>query len=475
MWKKAGAAFVITMLFFYSFVTSALYSTWNGGTWKQTEDVSEEPLFDVEQEKGMTNEVIASCQTKTVDGLDVTVELIMTQGTWQKDRGYQGQCALQMTDENGSVLATLNLSQIFSGERIQKFAPNTTLSLADYNEDGINELSIGQPMTVKESELAAPASGQAVSSQKTRTKESESAATVSGQTVSVKKNRTGAEEERSVYGYYLLKLQNDAFSVISDIIYMTDVLDTQASSMVFSYVEGAGGVIYTRIDQALAYYVWDKKEEKYIRKNLTEEELQTLTMGEDIIAVGEKHSFTLTDSHERVVVRVDTETDSTGSEDIGVISINPSGLAQQGTKEAEDTETYENIRGYYCDLQWAQTDGEKDRYAVLIYNGTKGRTFTLYDVQAKEKLYQQEDGNQTLQRLFEKYNGDEITFDDDGAVIYSLMEISGGDTLKINFAAYAKGEVRVKGSYLYRLSTGQATQLQFTQEINGSDDQNDGQ
>jgi hypothetical protein len=120
------------------------------------------------------------------------------------------------------------------------------------------------------------------------------------------------------------------------------------------------------------------------------------------------------------------------------------------------------VEGYYCDLQWAQSDEESDRYGVLTYNGAKGRTFVLFDVEETKICYRQEDGNSGLQKLFNKYGEDEITFADDGAVVYSLMEISGEDTLKINFAASAENEITVRGSYLYSMSTEKATSLQYT-------------
>jgi predicted HAD superfamily phosphohydrolase YqeG len=157
---------------------------------------------------------------------------------------------------------------------------------------------------------------------------------------------------------------------------------------------------------------------------------------------------------------VDTETDSGGDPVIQTIQINPLGLDHRtGTK------TITEIEGYYCDLMWAQTDGESNRYAELIYNGTKGRTFVLFDVENTKIYYRQEDGNQVLQKLFQKYGDDEIEFDDNGAVVYSLMEISGEDSLKINFAASAKKDITLRGTYLYSISKQKADSLQYTRSV----------
>ena len=49
------------------------------------------------------------------------------------------------------------------------------------------------------------------------------------------------------------------------------------------------------------------------------------------------------------------------------------------------------------------------------------------------------EGNEALQKVFKEYGADDIKFEKNGAVVYSLMEITGDDVLKVNFAASAKG------------------------------------
>lgn len=433
IWKKAMAAFAVTLLLFGSFGLSALCGGWGNGT---DAGGMEEPLFDTHQEKGVTDVTIAFCDTQTASGQEVTLKLLITQGTYQKDAGYRGQCALQLTDEAGSALASLNLSRIFEQSEVQQFDENVKLAVADYNEDGTMEAAIGQQIQVKTSELTAAASGEAIA------KEDE------------------ADTETTVYGYYLINIEDDKLSVISDPIYASNVTALQTGSMTFPYVEGAGGVIHTTLENTIAYYVWDADAGKYTRQDITEEEIaERQSRQEEKSPEGEKNRHTIKNSEGLEVIGVDTVVDHSGSQVIKKVEINPDGLDHRtGTKGLT------NVEGYYCDLQWADTDGETDRYAVLIYNGTKGRTFVLYDVKTAKLFYRQEDGNQGLQKLFQQYGEDEIRFADDGAVIYSLMEISGEDTLKINFAASAEAEVTVRGTYLYRLSKEKAYSLQYTRE-----------
>ena len=142
------------------------------------------------------------------------------------------------------------------------------------------------------------------------------------------------------------------------------------------------------------------------------------------------------------------------------IRINPDGLDQRtGTKTITDVE------GYYLDLQCAPSYKDQKRYALLTYNGTDGRTFSLYDVKDATMCYRPQNGNEALQKIFQKYGAsDDITLEKNGAVVYSLMEIADNDTLKINFAASAEDNVAVKGTYLYSLSSGEVTSLQYSRE-----------
>ena len=156
---------------------------------------------------------------------------------------------------------------------------------------------------------------------------------------------------------------------------------------------------------------------------------------------------------------VSVSAQSNGGLSINRIRINPNGLDQRA-----GTKTITNVEGYYYDLQWAQSDSEEQRYALLSYNGTAGRTFALYDVKKQKLCYQPAEGNEALQKVFKEYGADDIKFEKNGAVVYSLMEITGDDVLKVNFAASAKDEISVKGTYQYRLSTGNVTSLQYSRE-----------
>lgn len=450
VWKKALSSFFMTVCFFFWFALSAIHTAWNGGVWEQLDAPAEESLFASSQRRGVTNEVIAHVETKTPGGVPVRLELMITQGTWQNGGGYEGQFVLRMLDEQNESVASLPLSKIFTGKGIQQFDDSVSLAVDDYNEDGTMELSLGQEMEVEESKLLAPATGASV---------------VTGG--GVRKSRTLYEtEKKTVYGYYLINIEENRLSVISDTIYQSDATTLQTGSMVFSYIQGTGGIITTKLGEEKAYYIWESEDKMYRRQSITQQEIDDRIAAHSGSAVaGEKKKYTLTDTESQVVIAVETETDNTGSQSIQRIRINP-----KGDLDGLRTKEYTDVHGYFCDLAWttdtaSDNEEDADRYAVLTFNGTSGRTFIIYDVKQKKEFYRQEDGNKILGKVFQKYNGKEITFEEGGMVVYSLMEMMDEDILKISFAANADGGVTVKGSYVCRVSTGKVSDLQYTQEL----------
>lgn len=150
---------------------------------------------------------------------------------------------------------------------------------------------------------------------------------------------------------------------------------------------------------------------------------------------------------------VETRNDTTGSPEIRSVAIGPDGQSRKLDKPD----------GYFCDLQWAVSeDDSKDRYAVLIYNGTQAQTFIVYDVEQKREYYRQEDGNGILADAFAQYNNSDISFAEGGVAVYSLQSRK-EDTLKISFAADADGGKTIRGSYEYQVKDKRIKNLSFSQ------------
>lgn len=422
LWKKGIAAFLLTLVVFWAFCLSAFQGQ------KPENQTASGTLFADGRIKNVTDQVIARCDTQIPSGSAVTLELVVEKGTYERNRGYRGKCALRMKGEKGQRLAVLELDSVFDEQDFQSFQENVSLETADYNEDGTMELAIGQ--CVREGEDSATEGNAATSS-----------------AVSGKK-----------FKYYIINIENKKLQVISPAITLTEVTKLQEGSIKLSYVQGAAGVITVTEGGATNYYVWDASCGQYVQKEMTEEQLEKRRKQGELSGQEQTH-YSLKNDKEKKVMDVSVRKQENGGLSIENVRINPEGLDKRtGTK------TMTNIEGYYLDLQWAESDQDKKKYAVLSYNGTNGRTFSLYDVEKGKKCYQPASGNEELQKLFREYGADDITFEKDGAVVYSLLEIQEDDVLKVNFAASAKDDVTVKGSYLYRLSTQKINSLQYSRE-----------
>ncbi|WP_455056518.1 M56 family metallopeptidase [Jutongia sp.] len=424
LWQSGIAAFILTVLFFVTFGLSAF----RGG---QTEGDSAEALFDSNAVKQINNRVIARCETKTASGSAVTLELVVEKGTHRASSGYHGKCQLRLRNSQKETLAALALSEVFAGSATQDFRDDVSLETVDYNEDGRMEIAIGQRSARKASDEAVSVTNSAVA---------------------------GQLKKQNIYEYYMIDIGEDKLTPVSPEIYVSDVTALQEGSMVFSYVQGAGGVITVSDGEDTSYYVWNHKKSRYELKDLTDEQLEKRREKYGTDSAQTRQYFLKTDDGKEIM-DVSVSAQSNGGLSINRIRINPKGLDQRA-----GTKTITNVEGYYYDLQWAQSDSEEQRYALLSYNGTAGRTFALYDVKKQRLCYQPAEGNEALQKVFKEYGADDIQFEKNGAVVYSLMEITGDDVLKVNFAASAKDDISVKGTYQYHLPTGNVTSLQYSRE-----------
>ena len=428
--KKGLAAFVLTVCFFGWFGLSAFYNTWNGGTWSRSETSGEEPLFEVAEEKTITNEIIGKCETTNPKDEIVDLELVMTQGSFQEGEGYTGQCMLRMKAVNGETIDTLLLSEVFEGKTNQKFEETLTLTLEDYNEDGIMELSLGQKPELSEKELVEVASGSAVKAD-------------------------------ALQMYYLINIEEEALNIISEPIYISGVTRLQTGSMAFSYVQQAKGVITTTIGDGLASYVWDESQKKYCRQQITQEEIDARKVPEeDKPQIGKKNQHTLLTESQSVAAEVVTKLDKTGKEKITQLRIY--GLGEGEIKRFKD------IEGYYRSFDWVTVADEEAngfRYGVLGYGDDTGQGFILYDVQEQKEIYRKDKDYRALEEILKGYDDSEISFAEGRAAIYSVMDLQDSDNITSGVAADAGEGILISGRYQYEISTGHVSNLTYTRKL----------
>lgn len=406
---------VVLIFFIWWFMLRPLYMLWEGSldtTVDNSISQTEEPLFDKTKQV-----VVAQTNVKSADGLSKVIKIVMTDGQ-QEDSGYDGEFKLVLEDTEGNKLAEENLNGQFGDNKNDKlhFEKNVALHISDYNSDKVNEVAIGQDIEFTDENLNTLLGREPKKKEKNKIK--------------------------SIQKYYIWNIESDKLQCVSEPIYTADKTGAEANSCEFKIPKGTNGVIKVKVLKNKFYYVWDGTNEMFVRKELTKKQLKKYKKDSDKTdESGEKSVHSLRNDSDRESIRVVTQKDSTGSEEIKNIVISPNGASKK----------ISNIKGYYCELQWVQTtDDEENRYAVLTYNGIKSQTFVVFDTKLKEIYYKQEDGNSALSSVFDRYNGNQndIAFNKDDLVVYTLQEKE-NDVLKIGFAANAKDNVVVKGSYKY--------------------------
>lgn len=406
---------VVPIFFIWWFMLRPLYMLWEGSldtTVDNSNSQTEEPLFDKTKQV-----VVAQTNVKSADGLSKVIKIVMTDGQ-QEDSGYDGEFKLVLEDTEENKLAEENLNGQFGDNKNDKlhFEKNVALHISDYNSDKVNEVAIGQDIEFTDENLNTLLGREPKKKEKNKIK--------------------------SIQKYYIWNIEADKLQCVSGPIYTADKTGAEANSCEFKIPKGTNGVIKVKVLKNKFYYVWDGTNEMFVRKELTKKQLKKYKKDSDKTdESGEKSVHSLKNDSDRESIRVVTQKDSTGSEEIKNIVISPNGASKK----------ISNIKGYYCELQWVQTtDNEENRYAVLTYNGIKSQTFVVFDTKLKEIYYKQEDGNSALSSVFDRYNGNQndIAFNKDDLVVYTLQEKE-NDVLKIGFAANAKDNVVVKGSYKY--------------------------
>lgn len=406
---------VVLIFFIWWFMLRPLYMLWEGSldtTVDNSISQTEEPLFDKTKQV-----VVAQTNVKSADGLSKVIKIVMTDGQ-QEDSGYDGEFKLVLEDTEENKLAEENLNGQFGENKNDKlhFEKNVALHISDYNSDKVNEVAIGQDIEFTDENLNTLLGREPKKKEKNKIK--------------------------SIQKYYIWNIEADKLQCVSEPIYTADKTGAEANSCEFKIPKGTNGVIKVKVLKNKFYYVWDGTNEMFVRKELTKKQLKKYKKDSDKTdESGEKSVHSLKNDSDRESIRVVTQKDSTGSEEIKNIVISPNGASKK----------ISNIKGYYCELQWVQTtDNEENRYAVLTYNGIRSQTFVVFDTKLKEIYYKQEDGNSALSSVFDRYNGNQndIAFNKDDLVVYTLQEKE-NDVLKIGFAANAKDNVVVKGSYKY--------------------------
>lgn len=403
------------------FLLRPMQIAWSGGTWGNSgQQKEEESLFD---KKNVS--VVTRMKTTSPEGLARVIQLEMVTGT-ENQNGYDGTFVIKMYDTLGNEIASYKVEDIFSETKKGElhFSKNVTLCISDYNGDDVQELVIGQQ------------------------------GTFGPEATPVAKLQQG----EAAYTYALVNIEDKKLEILCNDITAAGNINDMSESIPFEKPEGIHDIFIVPFGEETFHYVWNSNSGTYEKRTMSEEELENHKRNADASS-GETKEHTLEDEDGTAVVLVTTRQDSTQSEVIQSVTLFPRGKSKR----------FDDIQGYFCDLLWVDADGEKNRYAQIIYNGTKAQTFVIYDTERKSVYYQQEDGAEPLASVFALYRVDDITFKEGGAVIYELAE-KNDDVIKIKFVAEADNNVTVNGSYEYNITRKIASNFSFSRST-GEDTQ----
>ena len=442
MCYKMIGVILLLLMFFWLFLLRPVQNVWAGGTWNAGSE-----KLSANKDTRKTNLILSQTDVLSPSGLKQTVSLRHKRNE-ANGRILANSYELQLADAAGSELAVVDLQKVFREQGIAKdtlyFPEGLKLQTGDYNNDGIQELLLGQQRAwdaTEQKQIGRLLSNKTDSKSKTASSK-----------VAENVTPTPAKQVKNLrtYVYVMFQMQETGLQIVSEAVYGEQAASMQ--SVKPSQESDLKDLFYMQLSDGKLYYIWDSDATKFLAKKLSSDELnQHRRASQGTEEAGVSKTETLEDADGNECMRVQTTTDTTGSPEIGQI------MMSQNKKKMNE------VKGYFCELKWVpQSDASTGRYAVLIYNGTKAQTFVLYDVDKATELYRQEDGNDILSSIFAKYNDTQIQFKSGAIAVYKLAE-QNGSRLTIDFAAEAEDGVDVSGSYVYDMDSEQISNLQYNQ------------
>ena len=466
MCYKMTSVILLLLMFFWLFLLRPVQNVWAGGTWNAGSE-----KLSANKDTRKTNLILSQTDVLSPSGLKQTVSLRHKRNE-ANGRILANSYELQLADAAGSELAVVDLQKVFREQGIAKdtlyFPEGLKLQTGDYNNDGIQELLLGQQRAwdaAEQKQIGRLLSNKTDSKSKTASskgnenvtptpagKTDESAKATASSKVAENVTPIPAKQVKNLrtYVYVMFQMQETGLQIVSEAVYGEQAASMQ--SVKPSQESDVKDLFYMQLSDGKLYYIWDSDATKFLAKKLSSDELnQHRRASQGTEEAGVSKTETLEDADGNECMRVQTTTDTTGSPEIGQI------MMSQNKKKMNE------VKGYFCELKWVpQSDASTGRYAVLIYNGTKAQTFVLYDVDKATELYRQEDGNDILSSIFAKYNDTQIQFKSGAIAVYKLAE-QNGSRLTIDFAAEAEDGVDVSGSYVYDMDSEQISNLQYNQ------------
>ena len=440
---------VLTAVFL--FLLSFFQLLWNGTrVHSQKKVTEEESLF-------KQGEVIASAKTTSSTGLEYSIQLVLDAGQ-KTGEYYDGSFRIKLCDSVENEVDSCDMKELFSDMGLQtfRFPKKLQLRIDDYNGDGIQELVLGQKIALTPAEWKGMA---AVTTTESAVTATEGAVTTDkklskDEQKDVSEKEIPSVEDYDTYVYSIVNLEDSAMKVLCQNVYASAKPGVLQESVMLNKIPEITDIFTVEMAGNTNYYVWNQEEGKYTKKILSAADVQKhKNVPNDMVETSETKEHVLKNDAGDVLIKVNTQKDDTGSEEIKSVVFSPK----------KKQKKLENLQGYFCDIKWVDTPEKKKRYAVLYYNGTKTQTFVVYDVVGKEVYYSQEDGSNMLNALFKQYRNEQIQIEKDTAVIYRL-EKKEKDILQISFATTTNQNVAIKGGFEFDVKHKRSKNLSYSQD-----------
>ena len=235
---------------------------------------------------------------------------------------------------DGFVGLGVSLVVMWAGFGIAKdtlyFPEGLKLQTGDYNNDGIQELLLGQQRAwdaTEQKQIGRLLSNKTDSKSKTASSKGNENVTP-----------TPAKQVKNLqpYVYVMFQMQETGLQIVSEAVYGEQAASMQ--SVKPSQESDVKDLFYMQLSDGKLYYIWDSDATKFLAKKLSSDELnQHRRASQGTEEAGVSKTETLEDADGNECMRVQTTTDTTGSPEIGQI------MMSQNKKKMNE------VKGYFCE------------------------------------------------------------------------------------------------------------------------------
>ena len=263
MCYKMTSVILLLLMFFWLFLLRPVQNVWAGGTWNAGSE-----KLSANKDTRKTNLILSQTDVLSPSGLKQTVSLRHKRNE-ANGRILANSYELQLADAAGSELAVVDLQKVFREQGIAKdtlyFPEGLKLQTGDYNNDGIQELLLGQQRAwdaAEQKQIGRLLSNKTDSKSKTASSK-----------VAENVTPTPAKQVKNLrtYVYVMFQMQETGLQIVSEAVYGEQAASMQ--SVKPSQESDVKDLFYMQLSDGKLYYIWDSDATKFLAKKLSSDEL----------------------------------------------------------------------------------------------------------------------------------------------------------------------------------------------------------